>query len=82
MRHPVRSGPLEIPNLCLLEIPSLFILDNNVVLGRPILAAAPLAPAITHPTDSKVSTSRARSESRNVSEKDAMGRASAFLSGL
>jgi hypothetical protein len=63
-------------------MPSLFILEINVVLAKPSLAAAPLAPAITHPTDSKVSSSRARSESFNFREKQVMGRTSALWRGL
>jgi len=74
----VGRGSAPIPNLSLLEMPNLFILASNVVLAKPILAAAPLVPAITHPTESKISTSRARSESRNLPEKDVMGRTSAL----
>lgn len=54
---PLLSDYSKIPNLFLLEIPSLFVLEINVVLGKPSLAAALLAPA-----DSKVSSSRARSQ--------------------
>ena len=48
------------------EIPSFFILWINVVRFMPSLAAAPVVPPITQPTDSSVLSIRAYSESLSV----------------